>query len=439
MPRLIAEPNPFPYANGLAFTVDGVPSPVLRFRQGDTLDFELVNHLDEPTTVHWHGLKVDWIHDGHPLFSVAPQESRSIQFQILNRGATYWYHPHAHQRTAFQAYHGMGGALIVDDEDQDRLKDRFSLVPGVTDLVQDRVIDGNLLVYNEGHPLHGFLGDQVMVNGTIKATKKVSATWHRLRLINASNARIYRIALFSEGQMVPFQLIGVDGGLLEQGAEVNEVWLSPAERVELMVDFGHPLMGSRASLQSQDFTELIGPMGGPTIQGHPIHIMDFLVLRKRPVVRPAPNFDGLSVVATPDFTDAPFRNIGLAGQMHFTINGAVFDMNEAPITVTRNSKEIWSITNNTTIPHPMHLHAVPMHVLERRGSPQLIRSQAVDMRGRLPTDLGYQDTVLVWPFEQVRVGVAWEIPFNTEQSYLFHFHNLEHEDRGMMVNVRVTP
>ena len=110
----------------------------------------------------------------------------------------------------------------------------------------------------------------------------------------------------------------------------------------------------------------------------------------------------------------------------------------APIEVARDSTEVWLLRNyHTSMPHAMHLHGFQFEVVERETSPDAVRALAGDERGRLPTDLGRHDTVLVWPGESVRVAIRFAMPFSGPQVYMFHCHNLEHEDGGMMLGVRV--
>lgn len=123
----------------------------------------------------------------------------------------------------------------------------------------------------------------------------------------------------------------------------------------------------------------------------------------------------------------------------WTIAGETFAMDHFPITVPDRQREVWAMENAArSMPHPMHLHGYFMRVRERRGSPAQVRALAVDAAGRLPTDLGLKDTVLVWPGETVLADVDFGSPaYPGEQIFLFHCHNLEHEDQGMMVNVRL--
>ena len=113
-------------------------------------------------------------------------------------------------------------------------------------------------------------------------------------------------------------------------------------------------------------------------------------------------------------------------------------MGETPIEVARDSTEVWRLRNyHTSMPHAMHLHGFHFEVRERETSPDAVRALAIDDLGRLPTDLGRRDTVLVWPGESVRLAVRFAMPFAGPQVYMFHCHNLEHEDGGMMLGVKV--
>jgi suppressor of ftsI/bilirubin oxidase len=120
------------------------------------------------------------------------------------------------------------------------------------------------------------------------------------------------------------------------------------------------------------------------------------------------------------------------------INDRVFVMGETPVEVARDTTEVWLLRNyHTSMPHAMHLHGFHFEVLERETSPDFVAALAVDERARLPSDLGRKDTLLVWPGESVRVAIRFALPWPAAQTYMFHCHNLEHEDGGMMVGVRV--
>ena len=146
-------------------------------------------------------------------------------------------------------------------------------------------------------------------------------------------------------------------------------------------------------------------------------------------------------IDTANATERPIR-LGFA-KGRWRINDRVFAMGETPIEVKRATVETWLIRNYfNSMPHAMHLHGFHFQVLERQTSPDQVAALKIDDRGRLATDLGRKDTVLVWPGESVRVAIDFTLPataaFSGDQIYMFHCHNLEHEDGGMMVGVRVT-
>jgi blue copper oxidase len=127
-----------------------------------------------------------------------------------------------------------------------------------------------------------------------------------------------------------------------------------------------------------------------------------------------------------------------AGQTRWLINGLTYEPDEHPIIVQRGATEIWEIRNEErSMPHPMHLHGFRFRVLERRNSPDQVIETAVDEQGRTATDLGWKDTVLVWPGETVSIAIEFTHDFDGEQLYLFHCHILEHEDAGMMLNLKI--
>ena len=124
--------------------------------------------------------------------------------------------------------------------------------------------------------------------------------------------------------------------------------------------------------------------------------------------------------------------------MRWLINGETFRMDSFPIDAKRNAVEVWDLQNaKQSMPHPMHMHGFQFQVLSRQNSPEQIRTLGVHGSGRIVSDLGWKDTVLVWPGETVRLAVDFSHQFAGDQTYVFHCHNLEHEDSDMMVNMRV--
>jgi blue copper oxidase len=171
--------------------------------------------------------------------------------------------------------------------------------------------------------------------------------------------------------------------------------------------------------------------------GARLSLLQFRV-RERVAASPAPP-STLSSLAAPRIggDDAvPFR-LSFA-KSRWRINDRVFDMQAEPVVVPRNTVQTWLLRNYyTSMPHAMHLHGFSMRVLARETSPDFVGALAVDDKGRLASDLGIKDTVLVWPGESVRVSIDFACAFAGPQDYLLHCHNLEHEDGGMMLRVRI--
>ena len=141
-------------------------------------------------------------------------------------------------------------------------------------------------------------------------------------------------------------------------------------------------------------------------------------------------------IDTTNANERAFR-LGFA-KGRWRINDRVFEMGVTPIEVARGAVETWLLRNyHASMPHAMHLHGFQFDVLARETSPDAVAAIAVDAQGRLATDMGRKDTMLVWPGESVRVAIDFTHPFPGPQTYMFHCHNLEHEDGGMMLGVAV--
>ena len=429
---------------------DSYLGPILRMQRGQTLKLQYHNQIPDASIVHWHGLSVPDTMDGHPHHAIQEGQMFDYEYRLLNRASTYWYHPHPHGRTGPQAYYGLAGLLIVSDDEEAGL----GLPSAEFDLplvIQDRSFDGdNQLVY-QADPMNGFFGDKVLVNGQAQHTWKVQARPYRLRLLNGSNARIYKLAWQDEA---PFTVIATDGGLLETPVQRSYLTLAPAERVEVWVDFSAYPPGQELLLKSLPFSVSSGGMmdGMMTTSGLPNGAaMDVLRLQVEPAL--GGDFPALPArLSAPGFFNEQDavnrqnpRQITLAmNMMTGTLNGRSFVMDE----VAKDEKvrlgdlEVWEFYNaedgmgmgmmHGAHPHPMHIHGVQFQVLERQIDAQN-RQEYENIRAGF-VDEGWKDTVLVWPGERVRVLIRFA---DYPGLYLYHCHNLEHEDGGMMRNYRV--
>jgi blue copper oxidase len=458
-------------------------NPTFRVRTGAEFSAEFANDLDEETTVHWHGLHVDWRMDGHPFRPVAPGSTYRYTFPVQDRGGTYWYHPHPHGRTAIQTYSGLAGLFLVEDEDERTLTEALDLRFGETDiplLIQDKVLDesGNV-VY-----VPGVMRKVILINLTPSPYLEVGTSIYRFRVLNGSNARTYRLAFtkVGEDELLPYQIIGTDGGFLDRPKEASEVFLSPAERMDVLLDLSSFEVGEEIVLKSlpfdsmhhehemkvgegMDHMEHMGHMGHVEHMGHidhrgmghhhhmdhhvsPAHLSDgsafylmkLVVTEKTDYLRNVP--ETLSRLPQLDLGGAASRPITVSMTtddrgMQWLVNGKTHTMDEFPIVVQRGAKEVWEIYNDEhSMPHPMHIHGFQFRVLERVGTPEQVAHLVVDEKGRLVTDLGWKDTMLVWPGESVKWFIDFSHDFEGEQLYMFHCHILEHET-AMMINLKV--
>jgi blue copper oxidase len=419
--------------------------PTFRVRREQRVRVRFDNGLDEPSIVHWHGLQVSQENDGHPRFAVGRGAGHSYDFTVENRPGTYWYHPHPDGRTGPQVYAGLAGLfLVVDPDDQAR-----GLPTGEFDLplvIQDRSLDeGGQLVYAP-NPMIGFLGDRVFVNGRQTPDLPVGAGSYRLRILNGSNSRIYKLA-FSDDR--PVIVIGSDGGLLGAPVRKPYVVVAPGERVELWADFGQSTASRDVWLESRPFsggggaTGMGGMMGmgsmgasGRLANGAPFRVCRFLVRGKGRPLRLAPRFEPLDWRPEGEVVNRgqPRRVDVSMAMMRWTLNGQSFDRSEvAPDErVKLGTTEDWELRNLAgmmAMPHPIHLHAGQFQVLERTVAPAW-RAAAQTLQAGL-VDEGWKDTVLLLPGERIRLRMRFE---RYPGLFLYHCHNLEHEDAGMMRN-----
>ncbi|MBN1250312.1 MAG: multicopper oxidase domain-containing protein [Anaerolineae bacterium] len=418
---------------GAESTVRPLPNaylgPILSFTRGERVRINFTNRLEEPTIVHWHGLHIPEAADGHPRLAIDPGESYVYEFTVLDRAGTYWYHPHPHGRTGPQVYNGLAGLVLVADPESSPA----GLPTGDYDIplvIQDRTFtsDNQLAYLDRQMPgrMMGFLGDRVLVNGQPDFELPVKARPYRLRILNGSNARIYKLA-WQDGRALT--VIGTDGGLLGRATVRPYVTLSPGERVELWADFGDDAVGSQLTLESQRF---------PGSQAFPV--MKVVVEEATEEGEPLP--EQLSDIVWHAASDAVNRRHPRTfdmdmRQMTWLLNGRTFEMNDvAKNEVVRlGDLEVWEFVNESprmAMAHPMHVHNVQFQVIERQVLAAYADQHATLAEGFV--DTGWKDTVLVMPGERVKVLLKFE---HYVGLYLYHCHNLEHEDMGMMRNYRI--
>ncbi|MEX2178491.1 MAG: multicopper oxidase domain-containing protein, partial [Gemmatimonadaceae bacterium] len=365
----------------------------------------------------------------------------------------YWYHPHPHHRTGVQVYRGLAGVLIVSDDEEAAA----GLPSGAQELVcvlQDRAFTAeNQLAYPEDMMTQrlGFLGQRALVNGREHPRVRVGTRAYRLRLLNASSSRVYSL-VWSDG--TPMTVIGSDGGLLERPVQQRAVTLAPAQRVDVIVNFSGRTVGSTVELRSAPFpaaevAPLSGGMGGGGMGrgrsaaaevplGAPLTLMTFEVARRETERFVLPERLSTFDAAWSAGPDLPTRRIELsfaAGQ--WLLAGRTFDMTDVAREeiVRAGGTQLWEVANvggmmGTPMAHPLHVHGPQFRVLSRTRAGGGPTPAVADGR----VDAGWMDTVLVLPNETARLHVRFT---RHPGLYLYHCHILEHEDLGMMRNLRV--
>jgi len=429
-------------ADTLATLGESYCGPLIRLNRGQRVRVRLENDLPEDTTVHWHGLHVPPDVDGQPRLPIEPGTSREVAFDVVDRAGLYWYHPHPHGpdggRVGFQSVAGLAGPLIIRDEAERSL----GLPAGEQELLlvlQDRDFTANhALRYIETGMtrMMGFRGDHILVNGRMDPRRAVATQPYRLRVLNGSNARIYKLA-WNDGR--PVTVIGTDGGLLTAPEQRPFVTLAPAQRIDLWVDFSADEPGRTVQLVSEAHQGGMmheGMMGGGMMSrmmgSERFPLVSFDIDRRGKGSAPLPErlADDLSTPRVNADTNVRRFVLGMRMMQGFTLNGR--QMAGATVAddeiVRLGRTEIWEFVNDSMMPHPMHIHGLQFSVLERasgRGSSDL-RAGVVDA--------GLHDTVLVFPGERVRLALTFE---DFTGFYMYHCHNMEHEDNGMMRYYRV--
>lgn len=377
--------------------------PTVRANRGEDVTVRVRNELAETSTVHWHGMRLPAVMDGGPHQPIPPGDSWSPTWQIAQPAATLWYHPHPHGETATQVYRGLAGLFLIDDPDfpADLLPHTYG-VDDIPVIVQDKTINADGSLAMDSVPTFGLMGGDILINGTYAPRFTVTRTLLRCRVLNASNARAYNLGLADGGA---FAVIANDAGFLPTPVLTTRVPLSPAERVELLIDF-HP--GQTRLLRSYP--------GDNDIDSGEFDLLQ-LPARRR-LGRSATIPDQLPAPAPVQLPAHPrVRRFTLNG--HDAINGQEMDLTRIDEVVPAGAREVWEV-QNTVYAHNFHIHGCAFQVLDTDG------------RRPTPALAGPKDTVFVPEKATVRLAVAFDGYADPAHPYMYHCHLLRHEDAGMM-------
>jgi FtsP/CotA-like multicopper oxidase with cupredoxin domain len=393
--------------------------PTLRAWRGDDVVVHVNNDLPETTTLHWHGMHLPAAADGNPHQPIAPGDTWSPSWRIDQPAATLWYHPHPHGQTADHIYRGVAGLFLLDDPGAvSGLPSEYG-VDDIPVILQDKRFDGDGSL-DMGTPLLssvGQLGDTILVNGTYNPHVEVHDELVRLRVLNASNGRVYNLG-FDDDRT--FDLVGTDGGLFPQPHEINRVQVSPGERVEIVARF---TAGERTVLRSYPPDLGLNFVQGRFSGGD--DRFDLLEVRAADELTESASLsDTIADDELPDPHDAvTTRQFELNGSSR--INDERMDPARVDTVVAVGTTEIWEVNNGSGNPHNFHVHDVQFRIVDYDGEPPP------------PRLTGPKDTVFLPPGTTARLAVHFSDYTDPTTPYMLHCHVLRHEDNGMMAQFTV--
>ncbi|MEO8257916.1 MAG: multicopper oxidase family protein [Acidobacteriota bacterium] len=403
-----------------AWTYDGgLPGPLIRAHVGDRLIVHFTNDLPQPTTVHWHGVRVPIEMDGVPEISQAEMQRGEVFTYdfVLRDAGLYWYHPHV--MSAAQVGFGLYGALLVEDPaDEVGIADQLTLV--LSDLGVDR--NGGLEPADSGGALgmiFGREGEYILVNGTVMPTLRAhSGAPQRWRIVNAAKSRFFLLDL--DGQ--PFHVIGRDGGLQESPETLSTLLITPGERADVIVTpTGAP--NGTLTLMALLYNRGFGSVEYRNAEN--ILTIAFSDQPTRPATPPplthreiaAPSREGATAVEIV----LTLPRAGPDGKAEFHVNGVPF-WKAKPFMARIGETQIWTVKNETKFAHPMHLHGFFFLPLDEQQQP--IRPMA------------WKDTLNVPMESTIRFLVRFD---ERPGMWMFHCHILDHADGGLMGHVHLHP
>jgi len=395
------------------------PGPEIRVRKGERVRVRLTNNLEEPTSVHWHGIRIDNAMDGVSGLTqapVPPGESFDYDFVVPDSG-TFWYH--AHNRSWNQVARGLYGPLIVEEPEAGFDRDHdLTLVIDDWRLGNDGALDlasfGSLMDWSHG----GRMGNWLTVNGESLPTYALKAgEAYRLRLICAANARVFELDPARFGAKV----LAYDGQALPEpvSLDYSPFLLGPAQRVDLLVvpqeDFALEEISGDEPFAFVSFKVEQG--GGEAVS----------VPRITANAIPEPDLSNAKSIrmemtggAMGDLAEITYKGRRLQGEDFQTtrqvwaFNGVANLADEPLFRARRGETVVIETANETAWVHAMHTHGHHFRVIERSGA------TADDGKP-------WRDTFLVGPQQTTKIAFVADNP----GKWLFHCHMLEHAAAGM--------
>jgi FtsP/CotA-like multicopper oxidase with cupredoxin domain len=392
----------------------GYLGPTLRAARGEQVRVIVENRLSEITTVHWHGMHLPARYDGGPHQPIDAGAQWQPEWRIDQPAATLWYHPHPHGKTEGQVTRGLAGLFYLDDDTNPELPHRYG-IDDIPVILQDRSFDARGRFSTDRRAVTGVLGEKILLNGTYNPHLAVTTRRIRLRILNASTARIYHLGFADDRE---FALIATDSGYLPAPQQTRRLLLSPAERAEIVVDL---LPGEQPVLRSLpwDLGMMVPLTNGAGGNDH----LDLLQLRAARSLAEGGRLPDQMETSAPVAVDQitarrTFRLDGL------DINGQQMEMSRIDTVVAANTTELWTVTNSHNQPHNFHIHGVMFQIIPPGAT-------------RPDPRLGWKDTVLLAAGETVQLLIKFPTYTDPLTPYMYHCHLMWHEDVGMMAQFTV--
>ena len=402
-----------------------IPAPRLETKPGDKVKIHFTNNLSQPTNIHYHGLHIPITGNADNVFlKIEPGDKLTYEFQIPENhpSGTFWYHPHLHGLVAEQLFGGLAGLFIVRGEldeipELKAAKEEFLVL-------QDFALDEDGRPMGSGHMslMAGREGDIITVNGNVNPSLSLSENGLlRLRILNASPSRFYRLALDNH----LFYQIATDGLGLNEPVETKELLLTPGQRADVLIK-GDKQSGQYSLLNLPYNRGSMGMMGGGMMgssdRDTPITLATLNYESAAESLALPTKLTSVSALPEPERVKSFELNHGMSPRvgMAFLINGKPYEGDRLDTEVKLNTTEDWELINTGVMDHPFHIHGSAFQVISRNGQPESL--------------LAWRDTVLVKRGETVRIRIRFR---DFAGKTVYHCHILDHEDLGMMGNLMI--
>ena len=383
------------------------PGPVIKATSGRQVKLHVVNNLSFATTTHLHGAHVAPSSDGGPVDLVPAGQARDYVYPNNQSARTQWYHDHVKDDTGKNVYMGLAGLYLISDPQEQAL----NLPSGAYDVplvIQDRTFnaDGTLAYAPTSSDYRtGLMGDTLFVNGAAQPYFQVATHKYRFRILNGSNARYYTFSLSNGATMTQ---ISTEAGLLSKPYSQSSITLAPAERADVIVDFGNVPVGTSVSLRNNS-----GWNGATDIMRFDITNPVSDTSTVPATLRPFTPLSASAVSVRRTFTIAESNGM-------WTFNGKMYDPNRIDANVALGATEEWTFQNRSGQDHPIHMHD--------------INFQVVSGASTSGPNSEWKETINVPSWSSVTVRAQFP---DFTGIYMFHCHILEHEDHMLMAQFKV--